>query len=239
MCRSTTTAANSRAAAAVPSSMAAARSNHRCCSPGSPRARTRNLGAGHGQEDSRRLEDHLAGPLLQDGGPGREGSLDDRAGLRQAAATKELITYPISNNYFRIPPGAENHRVTACWTAQEDIHLTGARPHMHKRGKAMEFKVFYPDGRSEMLLNVPRYDFSWQTLYNFKQPLSIPKGTRFMVTGYLDNSAKNKNNPDPARAVRFGEPTYDEMMIGLIEYTVDSQSLKPAAAESAGGATQK
>jgi len=143
---------------------------------------------------------------------------------------KEVITSMISNNYFQIPPGAENHRVTACWTAPQDIHLISAAPHMHNRGKAMEIKVFYPDGRSEVLLNVPRYDFSWQTLYNFKQSIAIPKGTRFMVTGYLDNSVKNKNNPDPAQAVRFGEPTYDEMMIGSIAYTVDSQSLKPSAA---------
>ena len=128
--------------------------------------------------------------------------------------------------------------MTACWTAPQDIHLTGARPHMHKRGKAMEIKVFYPDGRSEVLLNVPRYDFSWQTLYNFKQSIAIPKGTRFMVTGYLDNSVKNKNNPDPAQAVRFGEPTYDEMVIGSIAYTVDGQSIKPSAL-SVGGATQK
>jgi hypothetical protein len=103
----------------------------------------------------------------------------------------------------------------------------------------MEIKVFYPDGRSEVLLNVPRYDFSWQTSYNFKQPMAIPKGTRFMVTGYFDNSAKNKNNPDPAQAVRFGDPTYDEMMIGWIEYSVNIQSLKTAAAPGVGGATQK
>jgi mono/diheme cytochrome c family protein len=152
---------------------------------------------------------------------------------------KELITRMIGNNYFRIPPGAENHRATACWTAPQDIHLIGAAPHMHNRGKAMEIKAFYPDGRSEVLLNVPRYDFSWQILYNFKQPVAIPKGTRFMVTGYFDNSAKNKNNPDPARAVRFGDPTYDEMMIGWIEYSVNIQSLNPAAAPGAGGATQK
>jgi hypothetical protein len=59
------------------------------------------------------------------------------------------------------------------------------------------------------------------------------------VTGYLDNSTKNKHNPDPTRVVRFGEPTYDEMMIGWIEYTVDSQSLKPADSVSVEGATQK
>jgi Copper type II ascorbate-dependent monooxygenase, C-terminal domain len=152
---------------------------------------------------------------------------------------KELITHLISNYYFRVPPGAENHRVTACWRAPQDIHLISAAPHMHNRGKAMEIKVYYPDGRSEALLNVPKYYFSWQTTYNFKRSIAIPKGSRFMVTGYLDNSAKNKYNPDPTQAVRFGEPTNDEMMIGFIEYTVDGQSLKPAAAPGVGGATRK
>jgi mono/diheme cytochrome c family protein len=148
---------------------------------------------------------------------------------------KELITRMISNNYFLIMAGAENHRVTACWTAPQDIHLISALPHMHNRGKAMEIKVFYPNGRSEVLLNVPRYDFAWQTSYSFKQPVAIPKGTRFMVTGYFDNSAKNKNNLDPWQEVRFGEPNYDEMMIGWIDYTVDGQSLKPAATPSVEG----
>jgi mono/diheme cytochrome c family protein len=152
---------------------------------------------------------------------------------------KELMTAMVSNYYFRIPAGAENHRVTSCWTTLEDIHLVTARPHMHNRGKAMEIKVFYPDGRSEMLLNVPKYDLSWQTSYSFKQPVAIPKGTRFVVTAYFDNSAKNRNNPDPAKAVRFGDPTYDEMMIGWIDYMVDGQQLKPAAAPSVKGATQQ
>jgi hypothetical protein len=152
---------------------------------------------------------------------------------------KEVFTRQVSNYYFRIPPGVENHRVTACWTAPQDIHLVSLVPHMHNRGKTMEFKAIYPDGRSEVLLNVPRYDFSWQTIFNFKQSVAIPKGTRIMVTGYFDNSAKNKYNPDPALAVRFGDPTYDEMMVGTIDYTVDSQSLEPAAAPGVGGATQK
>jgi Copper type II ascorbate-dependent monooxygenase, C-terminal domain len=152
---------------------------------------------------------------------------------------KELFTHLIQNRYFLIPSGAENHRVTACWTAPKDIHLVGAAPHMHNRGKAMEIKVFYPDGRSEALLNVPRYDFSWQTFYYFKQSIAIPKGARFMVTGYFDNSGRNKNNPDPWQEVRYGEPTYDEMMIAFIEYTVDGQSLKPADALNVKGVTRK
>src|SRR5262249_25631275 len=92
------------------------------------------------------------------------------------------VTRVIGNTYFKIPPGAERHRVTGCWTAQEDIHLHSLTPHMHYRGAAMEYKVFYPDGREEVLLNVPGYDFSWQTRYSFRQPMAIPKGTRFAAT---------------------------------------------------------
>jgi mono/diheme cytochrome c family protein len=142
---------------------------------------------------------------------------------------RQIITRMISNNYFRIPPGAANHRVTACWTATEDIRLTAALPHMHVRGKAIEVKAFYPDGRSETLLNVPNYSFAWQTFYYFKLPLAIPKGTRLLVTGYFDNSPKNKYNPDLTRAVRFGEPTYDEMMGSFIDYTIEGQPLKSVA----------
>ncbi|MBI1766011.1 MAG: cytochrome c [Acidobacteria bacterium] len=137
------------------------------------------------------------------------------------------VTRGIGNTYFQIPPGAAHHRVTGCWTAQEDIHLHSLTPHMHYRGAAMEYKVFYPDGRTEVLLNVPNYSFAWQTTYVPQRPLAIPKGTKFLVTGDFDNSAKNRFNPDPTKAVRFGQPTYDEMMIGFINYTVDGQPVKP------------
>jgi hypothetical protein len=148
---------------------------------------------------------------------------------------KELITRPVSNAWFEVPPGADNHKVTACWTTKEDMHINTLMPHMHLRGKAMEIKAVYPDGRTEMLLNVPNYSFSWQTVYYLREPARIPKGTKLIVTGYFDNSAKNKYNPNPAVPVRFGEPTYDDMMIGWIEYTVDKQSGsdKPDAASRA------
>jgi hypothetical protein len=139
---------------------------------------------------------------------------------------KHLFTQGIANMYFSIPPGAENHKVTACWTAKEDVHLHTLQPHMHLRGKAMEYTAFYPDGRSEVLLNVPHYSFAWQTVYYLKKPVALPKGTKVVVTGYFDNSAKNKYNPDPTKTVRYGDPTYDDMLIGWITYTVDSQHLK-------------
>jgi mono/diheme cytochrome c family protein len=143
---------------------------------------------------------------------------------------KELFTKGVANGYFLIPSGAERHRATACWTTKEDIHLVTFMPHMHLRGAAMEYKAVYPDGRSEVLLNVPNFSFSWQTVYYAKKPVPIPKGTKIIVTGYFDNSSRNKYNPDPSKQVRWGEPTYDEMLIGWLDYTVDNKNLKPSAA---------
>jgi Copper type II ascorbate-dependent monooxygenase, C-terminal domain len=152
---------------------------------------------------------------------------------------KESITRPISNTYFMVPPGADDHKVTACWTAKDDIHLVTLMPHMHLRGKAMKIEAFYPDGRSEVLLNVPNYSFSWQTVYYLKKPIAIQKGTRFVVTAIFDNSTKNKYNPDPSKPVRFGEPTYDDMMIGWIDYTIDNRSLKQDTAVNTNRSAKK
>jgi mono/diheme cytochrome c family protein len=133
----------------------------------------------------------------------------------------------ISNIFFKIPAGAENHVATACWTPKEDIRIFGLMPHMHYRGKSMEFTAFYPDGKSEKLLVVPHYSFAWQTNYILTTPKLIPKGTRIQVTGTFDNSPRNKFNPDPTKEVRYGEPTYDEMLIGYIDYV----GVRPAMAK--------
>lgn len=147
------------------------------------------------------------------------------------AEPKKLVhTVGISNNAFLIPAGADNHKVTACWVAQNDTRIVNFMPHLHLRGKAVEYKATYPDGKTEILLNIPQYDFNWQTVYYFKEPKLIPKGTRIMVTGYFDNSTRNKFNPDPTKIVRYGEPTYDEMMIGWMDYTADNELAKPSVA---------
>ncbi len=134
----------------------------------------------------------------------------------KAPPSRLLMSEMIHNSYLQIKPGAENHRVTACWTTPKEFQLTALMPHMHVRGADMEVKVVYPDGRSAVLLNVPKYDFSWQHNYSLKQPLTIPKGTTFLITGHFDNSSKNKYNPDPSKAVRWGEPTYDEMLACML-----------------------
>ena len=135
--------------------------------------------------------------------------------------TKLMTTNSIGNVMFKIPAGAENHRVTACRTVKRDTTIYGLMPHMHLRGKSMEYKVIYPDGKSEVLLNVPKYAFAWQTDYLLKQPKRIPAGSRLMVTAYFDNSAKNKFNPDPTKDIRYGEPTYDEMMLGFMDFVTE------------------
>jgi hypothetical protein len=147
---------------------------------------------------------------------------------------KHVYTHGIANVYFQVPPGADNHKVTSCWTTKEDIHLQTLMPHMHLRGKAMKFEAVYPDGHSEVMMDVPNYSFSWQTVYYLKKPVALPKGTKIVVTALFDNSTRNKYNPDPAQAVRFGDPTYDDMMIGWISYTVDKQHLRDTAINKSG-----
>ncbi len=143
---------------------------------------------------------------------------------------KEVYMAGVSNPFLKLEPGLDNQQVSACWTTNRNIRILSLTPHMHVRGKAQKIEAFYPDGKREILLNVPTYDFAWQTTYMLKEPKAMPKGTRFMVTTIFDNSARNKFNPAPDKTVRWGDPTYDEMMIGFIEYTVEDQGVKSVTA---------
>jgi hypothetical protein len=127
----------------------------------------------------------------------------------------------ILNIGFTIPPGADNHEVKASQTLQQDTVLTRLMPHMHMRGKDMTYVAYYPDGRVETLLSVPKYLFDWQIVYELAQPKVLPKGTRIEVTAHFDNSTKNAYNPDPTQTVRWGDQTWEEMMIGFFTTLVD------------------
>lgn len=126
---------------------------------------------------------------------------------------------------FAIPPGADNHEVKAVYEFEEDSHIISLMPHMHLRGKDITYRAIYPDGRSEILLSVPRYNFGWQVYYYPVKPLAAPKGTRLEAVAHFDNSTKNLRNPDPAKEVRFGEQTWDEMMNAFFDFTVDNQKV--------------
>ncbi len=125
------------------------------------------------------------------------------------------------NLRLRIPPGDPNHEVTATYTFNEDTVLTSMTPHMHVRGKDMTYVARYPDGRSETLLSVPKYDFEWQITYQLAEPKVMPKGTKLDVIAHFDNSPANKFNPDPTKEVRWGDQTWEEMMIGFFGTIAD------------------
>ncbi len=99
----------------------------------------------------------------------------------------------------------------------EDAEIVSLMPHMHLRGKDFVYRATYPDGKSEVLLSVPRYDFNWQVYYYPKKPIKMPKGTRIEAIAHYDNSTRNPMNPDPAKNVRFGEQTWEEMMNGFFD----------------------
>jgi hypothetical protein len=121
----------------------------------------------------------------------------------------------ILNARFIIPPGASNHEVRAERMFADDVLLTSMMPHMHVRGKSMTYIATYPDGRSETLLSVPRYDFNWQHTYELAEPKLLPKGTKLEIIATYDNSTGNPFNPDPSATVRWGDQTWEEMMIGF------------------------
>jgi peroxiredoxin len=130
----------------------------------------------------------------------------------------EMRTRAIAQQRLTIPPGANNYEAKRVTTFTENARVYSFMPHMHLRGKDFEYRVVYPDGKSDILLRVPRYNFGWQSNYRLAKPLDLPAGTKIECTAHFDNSADNPNNPDPAKLVRWGDQTWEEMMIGFVDY---------------------
>jgi hypothetical protein len=142
----------------------------------------------------------------------------------------EIRTAVITNTQFAIQPGAANQQIEAEATFSADVKVWTMHPHMHLRGKDMTYTAIYPDGRREVVLRVPKYDFGWQTDYWLAEPLSLPKGAKLHVSAHFDNSPANRANPDPSATVRWGDQTWEEMMVGYFTYTVEGRSA-PATAQ--------
>jgi hypothetical protein len=146
----------------------------------------------------------------------------DRSALGLVVSPKPprhvAVTRGIPNHKLRIPPGDPDYVLSAGWKTDREIRLLSLSPHMHLRGKSFTYSATYPDGREEILLSVPRYDFNWQCAYRLIEPKTMPKGTWIECEAHFDNSADNPANPDPTRTVVWGEQSWDEMMIGFIDY---------------------
>jgi hypothetical protein len=131
---------------------------------------------------------------------------------------------------IRIPPNDPNYEARASYIVPQDVALDILMPHMHFRGKDFEYTLVFPDGRREVILRVSKYDFNWQLMYQLQSPIALPKGTRIECVAHYDNSANNKYNPDPTKEVRWGEQTWEEMMIGFFTYTVPAAPASPTGA---------
>jgi len=134
---------------------------------------------------------------------------------------REARVEPVANQKFRIAPEDPNYKIQSQVTLSRPALLYSFSPHMHVRGKDFEYKAVFPDGRSEILLSVPQYDFNWQSAYKLKEPLPLPAGTRIECTAHYDNSKGNPANPDPSKPVFWGDQTWEEMMIGYVDFVWD------------------
>lgn len=147
---------------------------------------------------------------------GKEVQDRPRIGFKFAdkAPEHEVLTRAAANRFFIIPANDPNYEITASHMFFQPVRLLSVNPHSHVRGKAFKYELIYPDGHTDVILDLPRYDFNWQIEHQFATPIDVPAGTRLKVTGWYDNSKDNPANPDPSKAVGFGEQTWQEMMIG-------------------------
>jgi hypothetical protein len=122
----------------------------------------------------------------------------------------------LANVNLRIPAGAPNHQVDSNVTLREDMWLLSLWPHMHFRGKSLQLTALYPSGESEVLLDVPHYNFNWQMSYVLSRPRLLPKGTELRCVTHFDNSSDNPYNPDPNVDVYWGEQTWEEMNMAFL-----------------------
>ena len=147
----------------------------------------------------------------------------DRSKIGLTFAKKEDVTHVVQtshaiNTSFEIPPHAGNHEVKATTPASpREVLLLSMMPHTHLRGKSFRYEAQYPSGETETLLNVPAYDFNWQTSYRLVKPKTLPKGTKIHCVAHYDNSGRNLANPDPSNVVRWGDQTWEEMMLGYFD----------------------
>ena len=146
----------------------------------------------------------------------------------------EVKTGSAINFSFRIPANDGNYEVKSSFEVKKDMDIVSWMPHMHVRGKDFLYTIVYPDGRTEVALNVPRYDFNWQLQYDLAKPIHLPAGTRIDCVAHFDNSTNNAANPNPNQEVKWGDQTWEDMMIGFFGYTAPVQA-KPAVEASKAG----
>jgi hypothetical protein len=154
--------------------------------------------------------------------------------LSKSTPKDRILTLSASNGTFRIPPGDPDYRVDASFEIQKPVKLVGLHPHMHARGKSFEYRLTFPDGKTETILSVPAYNWHWQLWYNLANPIDLLQGTKIECSAHFDNSPNNPENPDPTKVVTWGQQSWDEMMVGF--FNLRFEAAMPAKEISSPGA---
>lgn len=143
--------------------------------------------------------------------------------LSKEPPQQQYVTLVALNPRFAIPPGDPSYEVKSQVVVQQPLQLVSLKPHMHLRGKDFEYRVLFPDGQSQTILKVSKYDFNWQLRYKLAKPIDLPKGARIQCIAHYDNSPNNPANPDPTKTIHWGDQSWDEMMIGFFSVEVSTQ----------------
>ena len=139
---------------------------------------------------------------------------------------EQIFASQFINGTLTLPAGAKDVAVPAEIGFGQPVRIWGMMPHTHLRGTRWQYKLVQPDSTSEVILDVPRYDFNWQTYYMFAKPLEVPAGAKITSMAWYDNSESNKHNPDASIEVKWGEQTWEEMQYTGFLYSIPSRRLR-------------
>ncbi len=144
---------------------------------------------------------------------------------------KEITTAFAADPGLYIRAGDANYTEDAVYIFGRDSQIVSLLPHMHNRGKGMKYTLERPDGSEEVLLDVPEYDYNWQNIYRFREPIDAPAGSLVKVVARWDNSEGNPDNPDATIDVVWGDGTDQEMLVAFIDF-VDKDNVRPRPVQS-------
>ena len=154
---------------------------------------------------------------------GQAGQDQTRIGLvfAKEPPKERIITIGAINNNFTIPAGDGNYKAEAMVPVMNPMTVISFFPHMHLRGKAFQYEVIYPTGETQTLLKIDNWSLNWQLSYKLEKPLQLQPGAKIKATAWWDNSPNNSANPDPSKDVKWGEQSWEEMLIGFVDVAVD------------------
>ncbi len=135
--------------------------------------------------------------------------------------TERIVTTACVNNRFTIPAGDGNFKAEAIIPVANEMTMLSLFPHMHLRGKGFQYDLIYPNGETKTLLRIDHWSLAWQLSYKLAEPIQLTPGMKVKATAWWDNSANNPANPDPSKDVKWGDQSWEEMLVGFYDVAVN------------------